>query len=143
MFCQQQRIFAPTDRRVIIFPATDFVKTRAIIAINGHDIAGSHFEQHGLRLMLARLVDQKFDELATVTPALMGTCNRQVKHVTFITDDTDNRMTDRGLLLDANPAVISNAYAIAEYALSPGEFIYIEFNFHDLFEVVQRHAAKL
>ena len=72
MLCQQQCIFASTDGRVIIFTATDFVKTRAIIAINGHDIAGPHFEQHGLRLFAARLVDQEFDELATVALALVG-----------------------------------------------------------------------
>jgi hypothetical protein len=52
-------------------------------------------------------------------------------------------MTDSGLLLHANPAAISHAYAIAEYALGPGKFVYLEFNFHDLFEVVQRHVAKL
>lgn len=99
MPCEQKRVLAPVVCWIIIFAAANFIKTRRIITIYHRRVAGAHLEQHGLRIPLSGLVDQKLDKAPAYPLALIRLSDRQVEDVTFAGGDADDRMADEALLL--------------------------------------------
>ena len=78
MFGEEQSVFFTVWRGIIIFAASDFIKSGRIITTYCANITGSYFEHHDLCLFIASDVEQELNKLLSYALALTIFSDRQV-----------------------------------------------------------------